>query len=484
MIDDHQLLQSYATENSEEAFAELVRRHLNLVHSAALRQVRDPGLAQEVTQAVFLILARKAGSLQGGARLIGWLFKTTRFAAARAVRSEQRRQRWEREAAQMESITSTAPTEAETPWHEMAPWLDEAMTELNEADRHAVLLRYFERQELKTVARNLGSSEEAAKKRVARALEKLRHIFLRRGIALSAAGLAASLTTHAVQAAPASLLSLTSAALTAAGAAASTAAAAVGATTANTTPLFVQLAQSIMKSMFYSQLYKIGAVAAVCLLVTVGGTMFAQQLASPRPNRPSAEAKTSSESSVNETNLFDRTTPIGALRDFADALARSDSNRVRQALHATSPIAQAISQAMSEAVAAERQFKRAVSARFGSQPQPIRVININFGQASLNDPEVIKTAVQYTDADHATVQLPSRSNPDKPHQVKLIRVNGVWKFPDTETPGIDDDSSETLPLFQRLGTTLRDMSREIDAGQYENFGAAAKALGRRIMNRP
>ena len=156
MTDDLQLLRSYAIDGSEEAFAEVTKRHLHLVYSAALRQVGNAHLAQEVTQAVFVILARKAAALPVSTVLVGWLFKTTRFAAARAVRAEQRRQRREQEAAQMEPMASTT----ETSWHDIAPVLDEAMAQLNETDRHALLLRFFEQRDLRQVGVALGSSEQ------------------------------------------------------------------------------------------------------------------------------------------------------------------------------------------------------------------------------------------------------------------------------------------------------------------------------------
>jgi RNA polymerase sigma factor (sigma-70 family) len=180
MVDDIELLRSYGTEGSEDAFRILLERHAGLVYSAALRQVREPHLAEEVTQAVFVVLAGKAGSLRSGTVLAGWLFRTTRFIAARAMRDQQLRRRREQEAAQMESYQSSAVGEA--PWDEVAPSLDDALAHLAEKDRHAVLLRFFEKKELREVGRVIGSSEEAAKKRVARALEKLRAFLVRRGI--------------------------------------------------------------------------------------------------------------------------------------------------------------------------------------------------------------------------------------------------------------------------------------------------------------
>src|SRR4051812_13791001 len=112
MVEDLTLLRVYAAEKSEEAFRTVVDRYVALVYSAALRQTRDPHLAEEVTQAVFIVLARKAGSLRPGTILAGWLFRTTRFVAARAVRGEQRRQRLEQEAAQMEISQSSPVAEA------------------------------------------------------------------------------------------------------------------------------------------------------------------------------------------------------------------------------------------------------------------------------------------------------------------------------------------------------------------------------------
>jgi RNA polymerase sigma factor (sigma-70 family) len=207
MTDDLSLLRAYGEQGSDDAFRALLDRHLPLVHSSALRQVRDPHLAEEVTQAVFIILARKARSLHAQVVLAGWLFRTTRYVAARAIRDEQRRQRRAQEVAHMEMLQSTPAIESS--WNDVEPNLDEALANLGETDRHAILLRFFEKKELKEVGKVLGSTEDAAQKRVSRALDKLRGFLGRRGITLSTVTLAGALAQNAVQAAPLGLSNTT-----------------------------------------------------------------------------------------------------------------------------------------------------------------------------------------------------------------------------------------------------------------------------------
>src|SRR5437762_9341574 len=215
--DDLQLLRRYAEEGSEPAFSELVARHIDLVYTAALRQVAgDAHLAQDVTQTVFADLARKARALSGRAVLTGWLFQATRYAAAKAVRAEPRRLNRELEAVAMQEPSTGAEANCE----QLSPVLDEAMGRLGAKDRDAVLLRYFERKELRAVGDALGTSEEAARKRVGRALERLRRYLAAHGVSFSAATLATVMTGSAVQAAPAALASTISAAIVAGTAAA------------------------------------------------------------------------------------------------------------------------------------------------------------------------------------------------------------------------------------------------------------------------
>lgn len=197
-MDDHELLRRYAEEDSEEAFRQLVERHGGMVYGVALRQLCRPHQAEEVAHAVFAALAKKASGLRGGTVLAGWLYRATRFAAAKLQRDEGRRHRREQEAAMMMNAQSTS--EPEAAWEQIVPLLDAELESLGETDRSAILMRFFENRSFKEVGEALGASEDAAKMRVARALDKLHQRFLKRGVALSVAVLASAFGSQAVAA--------------------------------------------------------------------------------------------------------------------------------------------------------------------------------------------------------------------------------------------------------------------------------------------
>lgn len=204
MKDDAQLLQDYVEHRCPTAFATLVRRHLDLVYSAALRQVAgDTHRAEDVAQLVFCELARKARSLVGRTTLAGWLHTTARHVAARNQRAERRRLAREHSAHSMMHEAIQEPGQGA--WEELRPVLDEALGRLNERDREAVILRFFQNRSFAEVGAVLGLKENAARMRVERAMERLRRHLVRRGIVSSAIVLGQTLGSHAVASAPSRL---------------------------------------------------------------------------------------------------------------------------------------------------------------------------------------------------------------------------------------------------------------------------------------
>lgn len=198
-MQDGQLLRQYVEAGSEAAFSQIVKRHLNLVYAVCRRETEDAALAEDITQVVFLLLARKAPALRRESTLAGWLFQTARFACKNAKRQEQRRRQREQKIAE-DMRQDLQPDNAV--WNELEPFVNQALAALNPSERDAVLLRVLEGHSLAETGAMLGLSEEAARKRVARALEKVRRHLVKQGVVVTSLALAALLSRHAVQAAP------------------------------------------------------------------------------------------------------------------------------------------------------------------------------------------------------------------------------------------------------------------------------------------
>jgi len=308
---DSQLLRSYVEQHSEAAFAELVRRHVDLVYSAALRMVCDSHLAEDVAQSVFMALAKNAAQLTNRAVLSGWLHGTAQNIAAQTVRSEVRRRAREREAATMDEMLATESNEL---WEDIAPHLDAALGQLNEADRDALLLRYFERKSAQDMARILGISEEAAQKRVSRAVERLREFFTERGVTVGAGGLVVAISANAVQSVPPGL-------------SVGIAAASLAATTTGTTATAI-----VGKAITMTTLQK--ALIGTTLVVAVGTGMYeARKVSALRRahgemmRQQQAPLSQKIEQLTRERDAARR--ELGALRDENERLNRNTTELLR-----------------------------------------------------------------------------------------------------------------------------------------------------------
>ena len=243
MTESRQLLAEYANNGSEAAFRELVARYINFVYSTALRLVeRNTQLAEDVTQTVFIDLSRMTKTLSTDIMLGGWLHQHTFHVATKAARGELRRQAREREASEMNMLQNNS----DAGLRDATLLLDEAITQLPSEDRTAILLRFFEQRDFRSVGEALGTSEDSARMRVNRAVDKLHGLLKQRGVTLSAAALGTALATEAVTAAPAGLAgAVTAAALagtTLATTATATAAKAIAMTTLQKTLVTVTVA--------------------------------------------------------------------------------------------------------------------------------------------------------------------------------------------------------------------------------------------------
>jgi RNA polymerase sigma factor (sigma-70 family) len=279
-MDTSELLIDFVKTSSERSFAELVNRHINLVYASARRQVHeDAHLAEDVTQAVFILLAKKAASVRNGAVLPAWLISATRYAAANARSLESRRRKHEQKAAAMapQSCDDADPVLDE----KLAPSLDQALAKLGATDRSAVAMRYLQGMSIREVGVALGVSEEAAQKRVLRAVDKLRTYFARRGVTMEATAFASGLSRQGAHLAPAALAPLVVAhALSHAGAASASAALIAKGTAEAMTAAYIKLAAAAVVGV------AVVAGGATVIKSSLSRTAPVQQAATPVAGAP------------------------------------------------------------------------------------------------------------------------------------------------------------------------------------------------------
>jgi len=305
-VPDARLLEQFARNGSEEAFAALVQRHIALVHSVALRHTANAQHAQDITQAVFVILARKAGSLGRRTVLPGWLYHTARLTAANLQRAETSRVRREQEA-YMQSQLEESVNDAL--WRELSPRLDEAMAGLGASERDALVLRYFQNKSMAEVGKFLGLAENTAQKRVSRALEKLRNFFAKRGVSSTTAILAGAISAHSVQAVPVTLAKSVTAVALAKGAAASTST--------------LTLIKGALKIMAWTKAKT--AIVAGAAVILAAGTVTPIVIHHYRANSSIFSSKTELTDADNANyQKLTGTTPAQVAQTFFDVCAKED----------------------------------------------------------------------------------------------------------------------------------------------------------------
>lgn len=373
---DQELLREYATTGAEAAFAQLVERHVGLVYSAALRQTGNHAMAQDIAQAVFTILARKAASLRRETVLSGWLFRAVRYAAMDARKIDARRQAREKEAAQMQLTDSIDDTGGD--WEEFAPVLDDALAALGTKDRHAVLLRFFEKKSFGEIGETLGDNENSARVRVVRAVDKLRGFFRRRGIAVSAATVSAALMTNAVQAAPPAL-----------------------------GPLLVNravgtnLVEPLLRRLLWRRLLWVGEGLLLVLLLTGGATLLVRQ-------RRVAQAAVLANAAQSVRNLMiaiDRTYTL------------NDPNGFAALVYLRNPQEEKFGPVLADYARAQWLFREQMQQAFNVRQ---RSFNATFGELCLWKPAA---PFRYIGPDSVATNIMTAKYP-----VRFVKVDGAWKW--------------------------------------------------------
>ncbi len=420
-VDDSALLAEFVRSHSEEAFSSIVGRHLDLVCCVAYSRVRNHALSRDVAQTVFITLARKAAGLPPGVILSGWLFRTARFAAADAMKSEMRRERREMQAARME--TNPGENGSQSTWEELVPLLPEALAVLRETDRRCILLRFFERKSLREVGAALGIREVAARQRVARAAEKLHRFFANRGVGISAALLLAGLSGLTLQAAPAGLHASIVAEM---------------ARLAGTLPTAATPSVRIVRRLRpHAQAF----VASV--LVSVAVAVAFLRFAGPA-------------------------SPLEALRARNEALRDGDGARYVSVIYFRPGPEEALKPLLDENTRARGRFVKAIRDRLGDGAADgvlLRLADI------LTDRQLSDANVTIEDR-AATVALVGGPG------LKFVRDGNAWKFDLLRMPGIPPATPMAAGL--RRDTVAMDaMVPEIRAGTYANAPAILEELRKR-----
>jgi RNA polymerase sigma factor (sigma-70 family) len=434
---DWELLEAYARHGSDTAFAVLVRRHLNMVYSVAFRFCADHCIAEEVSNNVFLALARKAREIKREVKLAGWLFLSAKQMASNARGFESRRQQWRRDAATEETLLgdSADGSEAEVrrAWEIVSAQLDLAVGELGDADRDAILLRFYEQKSLREIAVEFDTTEEAARKRVSRALDKLRDSLARRGVACPSALLAMTLAAFGASAAPAGV-----------GQSITVAVASLSSVTAKSSA--TQGAPWKTTLYLRSGFPRFALMSVLCVGVVFSG------------------AKT--------IRFFENRAERGRIRAvflrLSDAVARGDGEAYVKTLYLDPSAETAIRPILVKGIEIDFQLRTVLLDRFGTNA----VLNSPFARMlDMVDTSRLAGAAEVIDGDEGILMTPWGS------RLPFIKRSGEWKFNYFAMPGMAPPSAYRLSAANRQ-RVLAGIIAEVESGRHASVESVYRATRR------